>query len=329
VVLCRLVVAQLTLAGGLLGVKHHYTWVAAVALPLGIIVSAFSKAGISVLQHSCLALVLPCANKREAVPSATPADSSGSPLRLLLASASDGLLPPPSPRALVVHGKTPSADWAADAAALAATRAEPVRGAESAKSASRPRATLVAGLCIMVGTTHAIGSFVAFAAPRILSACGLIGLQTALALPSLVSAAAAAALGLYLPRASPCAPPTPTPRRRAVAPFPVACTGCGLIVRRSLPYGAICDRCRERACCAIGRGTSILKWRRPAASARFSRVWLCCAHAWRVRCVDVRVIEQAPPSPSNRRMLCSALGCGVPSPSAPCTRSPRSSSRSL
>lgn len=116
-----------------------------------------------------------------------------------------------------------------------------------ARAQQRPRASLAVGLCLMVGFTHAIGALVAFGAPRILAVCGLLGLQTALALPAFVSALAGRALGKALPRVPSHVPPTPKPRRRTLEPFAVACSSCGNVIRRSQPFsGATCDKCRER-----------------------------------------------------------------------------------
>lgn len=54
-----LVIGQGLVAVGLLALERKTPYVAAPTLVLGMVFSSFSKAGISVLQHSCLALLLP------------------------------------------------------------------------------------------------------------------------------------------------------------------------------------------------------------------------------------------------------------------------------
>ena len=54
-----IVFSQLALATGLALLENDHPWFASGMLLFGLMLSSFSRAGISVLQHSCLALVLP------------------------------------------------------------------------------------------------------------------------------------------------------------------------------------------------------------------------------------------------------------------------------
>lgn len=218
-----LVISQVLLVGGLIAFKHASLWTAGVTITLGFILSSLSKAGVAVLQHACLALLLPGAPPtshrkeddelhKECLSQPTTPDTPGTP----------STAPPAIPR----EG---SWLWA---------RHESTSG------------QLVAGLCLNVGCTHLIGACVVYMVPRLLNAYGLIGLQLVLTLPTFVGAIGGVAMGYALPK--PPAPeplPSPMPNRRArPEPFMVACSTCGVLVRqrRAFATGSTCDKCAER-----------------------------------------------------------------------------------
>jgi hypothetical protein len=206
-----LVAGQSLVALGLLAIKLSMPWVAALLLLLGVVLSSCSKAGLSVLQHSCLALLLP--------PSERPAALTPS------AGKSYQMYEPSEP---------------SSCGALSA-----VCGMSAA-----PNARLVTGLCLSVGTTHVIGAAMMFLVPLITQTSGLVGLQFFLILPALASALSGYVLGALLPQPEPApAARSPEPRRRAEerTAFAVLCVSCGTIVRRPHPFQTTCDKCKEAA----------------------------------------------------------------------------------
>ena len=235
-----LVFAQLLLVFGLISVQSGYPWVAASTLALGFILSALSKAGVSVLQHACLALVLPgsathfsSTHKNDAF-NHDEECGPGSSFSIEYPQTPD--TPGPIPR---------EGSW------LWARR-------------DSSSGHMVAGLCLNVGCTHLIGAAVVYAVPRLLNAYGLVGLQFALTIPTLIGAFGGLALACVLPNLPlPEHPPSPKPLRRGHAePFVVACSSCGELIRGVKPYSGItCDKCLERqvvqaaqreAICALG-----------------------------------------------------------------------------
>lgn len=220
-----LAMGQTLVALGLLAVKYSMPWAAAVLLLFGIVLSSCCKAGLSVLQHSCLALVLP---PRESSMPGTPT----------LPAKNYGMYDPSA-----------SSTWR-----------DACRGCEGSGPCRRASsAPLVTGLCLSVGTTHVIGAAVVSCVPLITCSYGLCGLQFFLILPALVSALSGYALGALLPQPEPAVTPaTPAPRRRDDMPaFVVLCVSCGKIVRRPHPFQTTCDKCKEAAAVARAQQTAV------------------------------------------------------------------------
>lgn len=99
----------------------------------------------------------------------------------------------------------------------------------------------------LVASTHAIGSCVSYAAPRILRVHGLLGVQLALLLPALAGALAGAVAAYFVPReyGHPNETPGPSERRPPrSAFFVVECESCGARIQRPAPYRTLCVTCK-------------------------------------------------------------------------------------
>ena len=215
-----LVAGQLLLSVGLFLLKsRHIPMAAGAPIAIGLIIASCSRAGISVLEHSCMALALPSGGGSKASPS-------------------------------------PSLEEAHARSTLGAPLLPPAKGSAHAPSHGPG---LLSGFCLKVATTHIIGACVVWSAPLILSAYGLTSLQLALIAPASVSVVAALVLTRLLPPPPiPRTLPTPQPRRRHAAPFAVYCTSCGEVVRRPSAYRTMCDKCRERSAVRMRQDGAVL-----------------------------------------------------------------------
>lgn len=103
---------------------------------------------------------------------------------------------------------------------------------------------LVAGLCILVASTHANAALVSFFAPRIMKAYGLEGLELALLPPALIGLAAGVFLSRWMPVAEdPDMQGSPRELVTNCKPFVIYCKSCGSVIARHSPFIQKCRSC--------------------------------------------------------------------------------------